>query len=155
MCLLAGIHHKLFFSRKYIERGLIMNYICVRISADKLDLDEISKELDFDNAACYKNGTDGEFKGEKIKYNEDIWLTKTVVDDNDLILTLEQITDKLYNKKSFFETLPLKCDFSVWITLYPESFQSNFRFCNDVLRKISEIGATLDLSVMDLQELYD
>ena len=119
-----------------------------------MDFDEINKELSYDNAVCYKKGDNGEYRGEKFKFSEDIWQMKTEVEDKDLIKTLRQIIVDLYNKKSFLQTLSSKCDFSIWITIYSESVQSNYRFDNDVLSKIAEIGATLDLSVMNLEAFF-
>lgn len=133
----------------------MMNYINMRISADSLNIEEINKEFDFINPIYHKKGDKGEYKGEKFVFNEDIWQIKTEVVDNDLVETFEQLIIKLYDKKTFLQELSSKSDFSLWITIYPDNVQINFRLKNDILKKLTEIGANLDLSVMNLTQLYD
>ena len=132
-----------------------MNYINIRISADSLNFEKLNDELNFDNSVICKKGNIGEYKGEKFTFSEDIWQSKIEVTDDDLIENLRLIVDKLYGKKLFLQTLPCECDFSIWITIYSERIQSNFRFDKDILNKISAIGASLDITVMNLQEFYE
>lgn len=132
-----------------------MNYINIRISANSLNLEKINSELNFDNSVFCKKGNIGEYRGEKFTFNQDVWQSKIEVKDDDLIENLRIIVNKLYGKKLFLQTLPCECDFSIWITIYSEKTQSNFRFDKDILNKIVAVGASLDISVMNLQEFYE
>ena len=110
-----------------------MNYINIRISADTLNFDDINEKLQFDNAIFHKKGDCGEYKGEKFIFNEDIWQTKVEVSKDETVRLIEQLVKKMYENKDFLRELSDKSDFSLWLTIYPEEIQQNFRVNNNIL----------------------
>ena len=131
-----------------------MNYINIRISADTLNFDDINEKLQFDNAIFHKKGDCGEYKGEKFIFNEDIWQTKVEVSEDETVSLIEQLVKKMYGNKDFLRGLSDKSDFSLWLTIYSEEIQQNFRVNNNILKMMSEIGINFDVSIMNLEQFY-
>ena len=44
---------------------------------------------------------------------------------------------------------------SLWLTLYPDSYQLNFHLSNKTCAALTEYGIKLDISVMNLQDFYN
>lgn len=131
-----------------------MNYVNIRISADNLDINKINEKLQFDNAIFHKKGDYGEYKGEKFIFNEDIWQTKVEVSKDETVRLIEQLVKKMYENKDFLRELSDKSDFSLWLTIYSEEIQQNFRVNNNILKMMSEIGINFDVSIMNLEPFY-
>jgi len=60
----------------------------------------------------------------------------------------------MYENKKFLRELSDKSDFSLWLTIYPEEIQQNFRVNNNILKMMSEIGINFDVSIMNLEPFY-
>ena len=62
---------------------------------------------------------------------------------------------RLLPYKEIFYTFAKNHIISLWLTLYPESYQLNLHLSNQVIVLLEELGFEIDVTVMSLQDLYN
>ena len=132
-----------------------MNFINLRISGEKLDFDEINSVINVSNVVCHKKGEVHVYKNQEVTFGEDVWITHFEVgEDKNLEIELEQFINKIYESRFYISKLCLENDISLWVTVYPDTYQLNLHLSGITIKRIYEFGIDFDLSIMCLNELY-
>lgn len=133
-----------------------MNFITLRISGKDLDPEKITKRLALEPDFSCKKDEVRSYRGEQITYEEGCWSKGEEVSELD---NLEQSVQKylMQYEKCQEQLISISKDHTatLWITLYPEVPQINVHFSQTTLQAISVLGLSLDVSVINLQKLYE
>ena len=134
-------------------------FVKLRIAGQDLNFEQINKELSQKPSAIYCKGDSYTPKfGDKqpIIYNEDCWIFETEKQEG------EMLDDMLYNfltrfikSKEYIKELSLNTDVSLWVSVYPDTEQSNIHLENKTIKLLSDMGLVIDFDIMFLKDFYD
>ena len=132
-----------------------MNFVNLKIYGQNINLNTITETLCIAPTFSYNRGDECTYRGKTITYNETCWIASMEIENADETekKTLAFI-NLFYEKRDYIKKLSNECSINLWITLYQEDNQYNLHFSNEVLLKISELGADVDITNMKLEEFY-
>ena len=129
--------------------------ITLRINGEKLDLENISKQLNMEpRYACHSGSKyyDKYEKSEKL-YSEDIWLfSMDMTDDESIDCAINKFVDLFIR---FSDFLAQQESVTIWISLYPETEQFNIHVSKCSISKLCKLGIDFDIEIAHLQTIYD
>lgn len=131
-------------------------YLCLRISGEKLDFNELQCRFPFANTYCCKKGESVERLGIKTEFMEDIWQTKFESENIEEFQNgMYEFIKKLESKAKYINKLEQDHSVSLWVTVYPDETQTNIHISPDIIKILCAIGVDLDISIMNLNAIYD
>lgn len=132
-----------------------MNFINLRISGEGLALDEITKTIGITPKHAYKKGEKSFYKGNEVRYEEDCWIAVAEIENTaDTEQELINFVHLLCEHAEDVKALSRKHVATLWVTIYQDETQYNLHVSSDIMRKLSEMGVSLDVTCMQLQEYY-
>lgn len=132
-----------------------MHFFSIRITGNNLDFNSISEKLEIRNAVCHKKGISVLQNDEEIVFDEDIWESKIEIkDDESLQNEIDKYVEQLGKHSEYIKELSLTNEISLWLTVYPDNYQLNFRLSKKTIGMLSQMGLNLDISIMNLHDLY-
>ena len=139
--------------------ALVNMYIKLRISGIGLNLQEITDQLGFMPASAGKKGDIIPSKWQTDVATilpEDVWLGEHKFDNaTNPEHEIEQFAIRLRPSAPYLKSLSKKHSITFWITAYPEGEQANVHVSALTIDILSEIGATLDCSMLFLKDFYE
>ena len=134
-------------------------FVKLRIAGDGLNFCEITDTLGVLPDFSYRKGdtyVDKFRTGRVIIYDEDCWLAEVKKSDNETVEEcIEKFVLKLYHAVNYLKMLASRFDVTLWISLYPNSEQANFRLSRKTVCALSEMGISVDFDIAFLKEFYD
>jgi len=135
------------------------SYIILRISGHGLNIDEITDQLDIGPIKAQKKGDTFISRwhgGEQIIYQEDFWISeRKFIENNKLENEIESFVMQLKSSAAYLKSLAQKHSVTVWVSSYPDGEQANVHITSATISALSEIGATLDCSMVFLKDFYE
>ncbi len=133
-----------------------MYYLCLRISGEKLDFNELKCQLPFENTHCCKKGECVERLGIETEFTEDIWQTKFEFENiTEFHNGMYEFVKRLESNAKYINRLAQDNSVSLWVTAYPDEIQTNIHISPDIIKILCAMGIDLDISIMNLNAIYD
>lgn len=134
-------------------------FVCLRISGTNINLQEVSDMLKTKPSMTHKKGdihTNKRVSGQVIVHQEDCWIVKTETASNETIeKATKRFLDGLLPSAAYLKNLAGKYNATLWISAYPETEQINLHLSQNTIKRIFDLGITLDFSIMFLKQFYD
>lgn len=132
-----------------------MHFFSMRITGDNLDFNSISEKLGIKNAVYHNKGISLLQNDEEIVFDEDIWESKIEIkDDESLQNVIDKHVELLFRCYQYIKELSSTNEISLWLTVYPDNYQLNFRLSEKTMKMISQMKINFDISIMNLHDLY-
>jgi len=133
--------------------------INLRISGIGLDFQDITEQLGISPIKVGKKGdiiSRQKYRMPDTVLQEDSWLAEQKVDDDEeLGVVLEDFVMKLQLSSDYLRSLAKEHHITVWISKYLDDVQGNIHIPATVINAVNNIGATLDCSMMLLENFCD
>ena len=134
-------------------------FVKLRITGQDLDLEQIKKELLHQPSFVYRKGDcyTPKFGDKKpVVYKEDCWILEGEKQDVETIDgMLYRFLTELEESKKYLKEISDNADVALWVSVYPNSEQSNIHIENNTLKLLADMGLVIDFDIMFLKEFYD
>ncbi|MCL2353441.1 MAG: DUF4279 domain-containing protein [Defluviitaleaceae bacterium] len=135
-----------------------MHYINLRISGVNLDFDEITKELGVEPKRISRKGDIvlNKYSLPPTIIQEDVWSLEYELDeDANLGDAFEGVALQLQPAAPYLKSLAQKYQVTFWVSLYLDGIQKNMHITSKTIEALSEMGATVDCTMMFLKDFYE
>lgn len=126
----------------------IYGYISLRITSEKLDFDDINKNIDLVPTTLFKKGETRDSKYGRRTYSEDGWLYEVKFDDNENIdIILSQFVSSIRGYKDYLQSIYNDYYVRLWCDIYSDSAQMGIEISPNTILKICTLGIGMDIQV--------
>ncbi len=124
------------------------NFCSLIINGDKLDFEDIEKNIKLNPTDIYHKGGLKDKKYNNDVYSEDGWVYEVTFGDNDKVDDiLSGFVSDVLIFKDYISSICHKYHVRLWCDIYSDYAQINILLSPSVLQKISDLGIGIDFQV--------